>query len=188
MLSKQVWRDKSLGRKSGHWMQEKVRRDSWVWLLVPPLCSPGRKKLQRPLGWSTWVRNRTHSSFMWKKLIKRILRRKLKHYLLAEMISHDWSCWETWVQLPYHLPSLFWVKRYLGINRLRDADCPIPIQSKAELSGQGEFGRAKGTLGMKGGVNPLCIIEIRLVNCHVLFAFIDSWLWDGLPCSRLQHV
>lgn len=188
MLSKQVWCDKSLGRKSGHWMQEKVRRDSWVWLLVPPLCSPGRKKLQRPLGWSTWVRNRTHSSFVWKKLIRRILRRKLKHYLLAEMISHAWSCWETWVQLPYHLPSLFWVKRYLGINRLRDADCPIPIQSKAELSRQGEFGRAKDTLGMKGGVNPLYIIEIRLVNCHVLFAFIDSWLWDGLPCSRLQHV
>lgn len=109
---------------------------------------------------------------MWKKLIKRILRRKLKHYLLAEMISHAWPLWETWAQLPYHLPSLPRVKRYLGINRLRDADCPIP--SKAELSRQGEFGRAEGTLGMKGGVNPLCIIEITLVNCRVLLAFIDS--------------
>lgn len=51
---------------------------------------------------------------------------------------------------------------------------PSPIQSKAELCRQGEFGRAEGTLGMKGDVNPLCIIETILVNCHVLFAFIDS--------------
>lgn len=94
----------------------------------------------------------------------------MKPYLLAEIIS----LLGPWAQLPYHLTSLPRVKRDLGINRLRDADCLIPIQSKAELSRQGEFGRAEGTLGMEGGVNPLCIIEIILVNCRMLLAFIDS--------------
>lgn len=51
---------------------------------------------------------------------------------------------------------------------------PSLFLSKVEPSRRGEFGTAGGTLGMKGGVNHLRVIEVVLVNCRMVFALIDS--------------